>query len=96
MWQGADEDRRKVLQYVGDDVIQTLELAKAVDSRGRIDWVAKSGRSNTIWMPDNGWLTAAQCTRLPEPDTSWMKNAKTRESCYGWVGTLDEFLSLEE
>jgi hypothetical protein len=81
MWQRGDYG--KVLQYVGQDVRTTLDLALAVESAGELRWVSKSERPMSIKV--KRWLTVTEALELPLPDTSWMKDAWTRDKFVGWA-----------
>lgn len=86
MWAKTVEDRLKVLEYVGQDVITTLQIAEAVERTKRIDWVSKSGKSNSCYFTNRQTLlTVQQCLGLPSVDQSWMNNPKTKESFYKWA-----------
>lgn len=73
----------KVLDYVSWDVKNTLAVATVVETSGRLNWTAQSGRPNT-WEC-NKWLTVREAMELPEPDTSWMTNPWSRSKFYGWT-----------
>lgn len=82
--------RWKVLEYVGQDVVMTLEVANTALSMGGLSWVSRSGRSNMFSLPKNAegehrWLTVKQALELPEPDTSWMKNPMKRGDFLDWL-----------
>ncbi|MCC6457835.1 MAG: ribonuclease H-like domain-containing protein [Caldilineaceae bacterium] len=81
MWHDGEYD--KVLEYVQQDVISTLEVALAVKKRRCLTWIAKSGRRNNLPIPQ--WLTVAEALRLPEPDTSWMSEPMPRSQFTGWM-----------
>lgn len=81
MWQAGEYE--KVLEYVGQDVITTLNVAQVVEQRGGFTWTAKSGRMNSIRIPK--WLTVAEALKLPEPDTSWMTDPWPRSKFTEWM-----------
>lgn len=81
LWQAGEYD--KVLEYVGQDVITTLQVAEAVERQKGFDWTAKSGRRNSVRI--NQWLTVAQALKLPEPDTSWMDSPWPRSKFTEWM-----------
>lgn len=81
LWRTGEYGR--VLSYVAQDVKQTLDLVMAVDSKKALSWTAKSGRRNTIQIPQ--WLTVAQALKLPEPDTSWMDSPWPRSKFTEWM-----------
>jgi hypothetical protein len=76
--------REKTLEYVMQDSVTTLQVAEAVDLRGGLHWTSRSGRPMIVNIP-GGWLTVRQALELPEPDTSWMSNPRTREYYAGWL-----------
>jgi hypothetical protein len=86
LWAGSVEDRQRVLNYVGNDVILTLRLAQAVQEKGYLQWVSRSGRWNVCNFAD-GWLPVMQAVKLPEPDTSWMTNPVSRAVLFDCLQT---------
>jgi hypothetical protein len=66
----ANGEYHRVLDYVSWDVKNTLGVAEAVETAGRLNWTARSGRLNSWDCPR--WLTVKEALALPEPDTSWM------------------------
>jgi len=81
MWAEGKHD--EVLAYVAQDVRCTLEVALAVEARGGLSWIAKSGRTNHLAIPR--WLTVFEAMQLPEPDTSWMSNPIPRGRFVEWM-----------
>lgn len=81
MWNRGDYG--KVLQYVAQDVRTTLDLAMAIENAGGLTWTSKSG--NTMRLPIGRLLSVVEALELPEPDTSWMKDAWTRDKFVGWT-----------
>jgi hypothetical protein len=73
-----------VLDYVAQDVRIALSLAVTGDQRRRLDWLAQSGRRNSMGL-GGGWLTVREAMRLPLPDTSWMANPIPRGQFTGWL-----------
>lgn len=85
MWAKSVEDRRKVLEYVGQDARTTLEIAEQVQQTGVIGWTSKSsGRYNTCRI--GSWLPVIEAVNLPLPDTSWMSNPMLRGTPLAWTG----------
>ena len=78
------EMKTLVLEYVGQDVIATLQLAEAIDKAKRLNWTSKKGRLNSAVFPD-GFLTVSAALKLPRPSISWMNDPIMRESFYEWV-----------
>jgi hypothetical protein len=85
MW--AEGRRREVLDYVGQDVRATLQLAQVCQRRRSLGWITGKGRLHRMPLPD-GWLRAYEAVRVPEPDTSWMDSPSTRGEFTAWLGTL--------
>jgi len=76
-------DRLKVLRYVHQDAVTTLEIFEKASEVGRIDWYTQKGKLSSCWL--NGWKTVKECLELPVPDTSWMDNPISREEFYAWT-----------
>lgn len=85
MWAGTDEDRQKVLEYVGQDVITTMEIYETALVHLRVPWVTLKGEPRFMPLPLSGWKTVKECLELPVPDNSWMKNPMTREGFMEWI-----------
>lgn len=83
----AKQEYDAVLTYLQGDVVQTLELAKVIQSSRVIRWVSGSGKWQSISVPR--LLTVKECFNLPKPDTSWMGNAPKRESFIDWIPKAD-------
>lgn len=77
-------DPHRVMAYCSLDTKNTLALAEAVETVGRLNWTARSGRLNS-WNCSR-WLTVKEAMSLPEPDTSWMSDPWPRSKFYGWTG----------
>ena len=81
LWQQADYE--KVLDYVTQDVITTLEVAEAIAARGQIRWRTRAGKPSRVAIPI--WLTVNEALKLPVPDNSWMREPMTRARFTGWM-----------
>jgi len=81
----ARGEREKVLDYVGQDVRTTLDLALKCESLGVLRWVARSGRLRCMALGE-GSLTVREALELLLPDTSWMDSPWPRERFTGWLG----------
>lgn len=81
LWQQAQF--AKVLEYVTQDAITTLNLAEAVVERKRIRWQTRGGKPNRISIPK--WLTVVDALKLPLPNTSWMRKPLTRAGFTAWM-----------
>jgi hypothetical protein len=71
-----------VKKYLKYDVTQPLKLAYHLERTETINWIAKSGRPNTLRTK---MLTVKDAMKLPEPDTSWMKDPKPRMDFVKWI-----------
>jgi hypothetical protein len=80
----AEGKREEVLQYVGQDVRTTLDVALACESVGALRWVSRKGKLRTMRLLD-GWLTVSEAGKLPLPDTSWMDEPWPREEFTAWM-----------
>jgi len=81
MWQSGQYEQ--VLSYVAQDVRTVIDIAQRVDAVRQVQWTARSGRVNRV--PIRRWLTVQEAMRLPEPDTSWMRNPWPRSRFTGWL-----------
>lgn len=86
MWSQGRSAQQKVLDYCAQDVRATAALYEAIEQRGRLDWIAKSGNLAT-WDVPGGLVTVQEAMELPLPDTSWMKGREPwkRERFYEWT-----------
>lgn len=83
----AKQEYDAVLTYLQGDVVQTLELAKVIQTSRTIRWVSSSGKWQSISVPR--LLTVKECFNIPKPDVSWMANSPKRESFVEWIPKLD-------
>lgn len=81
LWKEGEYDA--VLEYLEQDVIQLLALAKWVQKYKRIRWESNNGYDREVLIPE--LLTVEQCFDIPEPDTSWMDNPPSRETMVDWI-----------
>ena len=82
MWaQGRYEE---VLAYVAHDVRIALQIAQAAETRRKFTWITGKGSPGVMALP-NGWLPVPDALRLPEPDTSWMRNPPKRREFLNWT-----------
>lgn len=81
MW--ADGNYEEVLAYVTQDVRVALDVVLAVEKRGGLSWITKTGKLSSL--PIRRWLTASEALKLPEPDTSWMDSARPRSHFTAWM-----------
>lgn len=83
-WQEGRERQELVLRYVGQDCVALALVYRAALKLQGFDWQAKSGRFNS-WRCATLALTVAEALRVPEPDTSWMHEPRTRAELVGWA-----------
>ncbi len=81
MW--ADGKFAEVLEYVAQDVRTTMAVALEAERIGGVQWVSATGRTNVIDL--DRWMPVNEAQRLPDPDTSWMKNPVSREKFTAWM-----------
>ena len=82
MWhEGA---RQKVIDYCGQDVQATLELAIATEKVGGLRWTSRAGYSQRLPLPQ-GWKSVDDALLFPEPDTSWMDSPISRSDFTAWL-----------
>ncbi len=81
MW--ANGECAKVLEYVGLDVVATLQVAQAVDASDMIVWTSNSGRRNEIRI--SPWLSVKAARALPLPQTGWMTDPVDRATFTAWM-----------
>jgi hypothetical protein len=85
LWRSDNlSDRLKVLRYVHQDAVSTLEVYEESSKRGAVTWVTKKGKYSTQPLY-GGWKTVKECLELPLPDTSWMDTPINREDFYAWT-----------
>jgi hypothetical protein len=81
LWQTGEFD--KVLGYVTQDVITTLDVAKQVAARGQIRWRTRAGKANRVAIAH--WLTVSNALVLPLPDSAWIRKPMTRQRFTAWM-----------
>lgn len=81
LWQQQQYD--KVLEYVAQDVVMTLQLAHEVSKRRQIRWRTRTGKPNRVAIAQ--WLNVTSSLALPLPDNSWIRTPMTRERFTGWM-----------
>lgn len=85
-WAESVEKRRDVLLYVAQDVRATTNICLAVEGRGAIQWVSKTGRPQIQLIRE--WKTVREADQIPLPDVSWMTAPMKREQMTGWLKTI--------
>lgn len=83
LWAKSPADQATVLDYVSQDVVTTTDILIQSTKQGRITWISKAGRPQSYAFKI--WLPVEECIDLPEVDTSWMSQPRTRQSCYNWT-----------
>ena len=81
LWQAGQYG--KVLDYVANDALLTLQTAQAIEAAGEVRWTSRSGRPQV--EPIDRQLSVAEASELPVPDTSWMDDAWSRSKFVGWL-----------
>lgn len=84
MWRQGREQQNKVIDYVEQDVIATANVYEAMRKIGGVQWTSRTGRIN-YWRMPNSNFGVGEGLVLPEPDTSWMSNPRSRASVYSWT-----------
>jgi hypothetical protein len=82
LWSQGKHDQ--VLAYMEQDARTTLDLAQACEKGRRLSWLAQSGKTRDMPLPD-GWLNVQQAQELPLPDTSWMDRPMKRSRFTRWM-----------
>ncbi len=77
-------DRLKVLRYVHQDVVSTLEVYEKTVELNALTWITKKGKYSTQPL-GAGWRTVKECLDFPTPDNSWMDTPLNREDFYSWI-----------
>jgi hypothetical protein len=89
MWAQGKFQQEKVLEYVAQDVVTTLDVYWEIIKQGEVKWITKAGRpAKYPWVPqtkDGRLLTVQECLELPDPDTSWMDEPWPLEKFTGWL-----------
>jgi RNase H-like protein len=82
LWQRGEH--KSVLDYVGQDVRTTLELALLCEKRKSLHWITQKGTRSECPL-ESGWLAVELAMRLPKPDTSWMTKPMLRSDFTAWL-----------
>jgi len=69
MWRDGEFD--KVLEYVTQDAVSTVEVAIACEKAKAMRWTTRAGKESRMPLR-NGWLRVRDALLLSVPDTSWM------------------------
>lgn len=79
----AQGQRQKVIDYCVQDTRLTMDLFRLGNEMGGVQWKSKAGK--TIVYDFECWLNTMAAQNLPQPDTSWMTEARSREQSAGWL-----------
>ncbi len=83
MWKLGVEQRRKVIDYLVQDCVTTLNTYQAiVVNNGTVVWTSKKGRPMSARLGEI--LTVAEASKLPMPDMSW-GTPFDRNYSIGWM-----------
>jgi len=77
---------KEVLEYVAQDVRIALDIAKACEQRGSLEWITRRGSKQALQLP-SGWSTVREALLLSQPDTSWMSAPIPRHDFTAWLNT---------
>ncbi len=80
LWQAGEYDA--VLEYLGEDLRVTLDIAAMVQACGFVRWWSRSGRKQIV---NTSLLTVRECLEIPLPNNSWMTNPPSRMEMMGWM-----------
>jgi len=75
---------QEVIDYVGQDVHITLQVAQTCESNRCFRWKTQKGSVSSMDL-DGGWLIVRDALMLPAPDTSWMDNPVPRHRFTRWL-----------
>ena len=81
LWQAGEY--KAVMEYLREDVLQPLALARHVEKYKVIKWISGRGRLQSVYVPKLS--TVRECFALPKPDTSWMTDPPARADFVEWM-----------
>jgi hypothetical protein len=79
----AKGEYQAVLDYLGDDVRSTLELAQAIQHEKRVRWVSAKGYEQIIKIPK--LYTVKECLELRRHIPGWVTDPVSRKSMMEWI-----------
>jgi hypothetical protein len=86
LWASPElKDRLKVLRYVHQDAVTTLEVYEQSIEKKAVHWTSRAGKPNTFWLPRDGWKTVQECLDMRLPDQSWMDKPMSKEDFMTWL-----------
>jgi RNase_H superfamily len=80
----AQGKRKRVLEYVAQDVRIALSLAKTCEACGYLRWITRSNKRREMRLP-KGLLAVELAQKLPERATPWMFNEWSRRRFTAWL-----------
>jgi hypothetical protein len=80
----AQRRYQEVIDYVGQDVRITLQVAQICESNRSFRWKTQRGSVSSMDL-SRGWLSVKDALMLPAPDTSWMDNPIPRHRFARWL-----------
>jgi hypothetical protein len=80
----AQGKRKRVLDYVAQDVRIELSLAKTCEACGYLRWITRSDKRREMRLP-KGLLAVEVAQKLPERATPWMFNEWSRRRFTAWL-----------
>ena len=93
LWE--EKEYNVVLDYLSDDIRATLELAEAIHADDKILYRTSSGKEKELHL-NGGLRKAIELWKIPEPDTSWIKNGVKRDHFFSWINiTTDITISAK-
>jgi hypothetical protein len=97
MWGQGRGAQEKVLEYVREDALLTMNVAGRHMMYNEFAWTARSGKPYT-WQ--TVVMSVRECLTYNLPDTGWMSRRPwTRRKFAGWLADyvyVDEFVDYEE
>jgi hypothetical protein len=79
----AEGEHQVVMDYLRQDVAQTVQLADHVARSHAIKWTSNRGSPMRVAVPR--LLSVRDCFAIPQPDTSWMSDAPSRAQFVSWI-----------
>ena len=80
----AEGKRQLIIDYCTQDSRITAMLATACQRVNGLQWTSRSGRVQTLQLPQ-GWLSTRDAMTLALPDTSWMDTPMPRGTFTDWL-----------
>jgi len=90
----AKGEYEAVLEYLRADVVQLVELSRALERDRVIQWRSQSGTPQSVPVPR--WLLVKDCFDIPEPDTSWMRSPPSRKDFVAWMPSAKQQITTRQ